>query len=187
MTINPEFEKLLHSSFISSFELVLNSSLEAHQWQVKSSRENESLGCAQAVVLTISSHQFRVIYFLHFNNTLPCQDYIAKELKVNRDNLTDSRFYDYLCEVGNSYFGAVKRLLGNSVTSMGMSTPNILDKSCLKYVTELDIQTSGFATAQLNGQALLYASYHLSASTELDFTVAQAVKEDVDSGELEFF
>ena len=115
------------------------------------------------------------------------QAFIADGLNIKNENLPNSRVYDYLCEVGNSFFGSVKRVIGNSVTSLGMSTPNILDCSSFKYVDELKIDNKGYAVAELNGNPLFYASFHISASGELNFAVEQTVEEEVDSGELEFF
>jgi hypothetical protein len=186
--INADFEKMLKDSFMTGFDTSLKNCLPEEQWEVKDQRDNKGLQAKEAVVLTISSHLFRIIYFLYFTNDEQCQAFIAKGLKTKNENLPESRVYDYLCEVGNSFFGSVKRTLGNTVTSLGMSTPNILDSSSFKYVDELKIDSSGFAAAHLNGQALFYASYHINASGELNFTIAhsQSVKEEVDSGELEF-
>jgi hypothetical protein len=185
--INPDFERMLKDSFVSGFDLSVRDCLPSEQWEIKDLRENKGLGSKEAVVITISSHLFRVIYFLYFTNDEKCQAFIADGLNIKNENLPDTRVYDYLCEVGNSFFGSVKRTLGNTVTSLGMSTPNILDSSSFKYVDELSIDSKGFAVAEMNGEPLLYASYHLSASGELNFTVEQSVEEEVDSGELEFF
>ena len=186
--INPDFERVLKDTLSSAFREAMTDCLPEGQWDIKEQRDNKGVSCKEAVVLTISSHLFRVIYFLYFNNDERCQAFIADGLKIKNENLPDSRIYDYLCEVGNSYFGSVKRTMGNSVTSLGMSTPNILDCSSFKYVGDLNIDSEGFAVAELNGEPLLWASYHLSASGELNFEVEQVVAEDnVDSGELEFF
>lgn len=185
--INPEFEKMLKDSFTSGFDTALRDCLPNEQWDVKELRENKGLDKNEAVVLTISSHMFRIIYFLYFTNDERCQAFIADGLNIKNENLPNTRVYDYLCEVGNSFFGSVKRVVGNSVTSLGMSTPNILDCSSFKYVDELKIDSNGFAVAELNGDPLFYASFHISASSELNFAVEQTVEEEVDSGELEFF
>jgi hypothetical protein len=185
--INPDFERLLKDSFISGFELSVKECLPDEQWEIKEIRENKGNDSKEAVVITISSHLFRVIYFLYFTNDEDCQSFIARGLNTKSENMPQSRVYDYLCEVGNSLFGSVKRAVGNTVSSLGMSTPNILDSSSFKYINELNIHNSGYAVAHLNGKPLLYASYHLSASGELNFDVEQHVEEDIDSGELEFF
>ncbi len=186
--VNPEFEKVLKASFLDGFEGALRDCAPSMQWECKELRENKGLQSEEAVVLTISSHLFRIIYFLYFTNDAKCHEFVSSGLNIKNENLPQSRVYDYLCEVGNSFFGAIKRTLGNTVPSLGMSTPNILDKSCFKYVGELKIDSDGFAVAQMNGQPLFYASYHLSASGELNFEVEQAATEEVvDAGELEFF
>jgi hypothetical protein len=186
--VNPEFEKMLKTSFIDNFDANMRDCLPSMQWECKELRENKGVDCDEAVVLTISSHLFRIIYFLYFNNDAKCQEFVSSGLNIKNENLPQSRIYDYLCEVGNSFFGAIKRTLGNTVPSLGMSTPNILDSSSFKYVNELNIDSNGFAVAQMNGEPLFYASYHLSASGELNFEVEHTVEEEtVDSGELEFF
>jgi hypothetical protein len=185
--INPEFEKMLRDSFINGFDVTLRECQPDEQWDVRDIRENKGVDCNEAVVLTISSHLFRIIYFLYFNNDERCHNFVAEGLNIKNENLPNSRIYDYLCEVGNSFFGSVKRVIGNSVTSLGMSTPNILDSSSFKYVEELKIDSNGYAIAELNGEPLFYASFHISASSELNFAVEQTVEEEVDSGELEFF
>ena len=185
--INVEFEKMLKDSFINGFDTSMRDCLPEGQWDVRDIRENEGLNQKSAVVLTISSHLFRIIYFLYFTNDERCNEFISEGLNIKNENLPNSRVYDYLCEVGNSFFGSVKRVVGNSVTSLGMSTPNILDSSSFKYVDELKIDSSGYAVAELNGSPLFYASFHISASSELNFAIEQTVEEEVDSGELEFF
>lgn len=186
--VNQEFERLLKDSFSNSFESSLRDCLPSAQWECKELRENKGVDSKEAVVITISSHLFRVIYFLYFTNDDKCQEFIANGLNIKNENLPQSRIYDYLSEVGNSFFGAIKRNLGAAVPSLGMSTPNILDCSSFKYVHELNIDTNGYAVAQLDGEPLFYASYHLSASGELNFEVEhQQVEEEVDAGELEFF
>lgn len=186
--VNPEFEKVLKDSFLDSFDMSLRDCAPSLQWECKEIRENKGIDNSEAVVITISSHLFRIIYFLYFTNDAKCQEFVASGLNIKNENLPQSRIYDYLCEVGNSFFGAIKRTLGNTVPSLGMSTPNILDCSSFKYVNELKIDSDGFAVAQADGEPLFYASYHLSASGELNFEVEQAVAaEVVDSGELEFF
>jgi len=185
--INPEFEKMLKDSFISGFDSCLKDCLPDGQWDIKELRENRGLEKKEAVVLTISSHLFRIIYFFYFTNDERCQAFISNGLNIKNENLPKTKVYDYLCEVGNSFFGSVKRVIGSSVTSLGMSTPNTLDGSSFKYIDELKIDANGFAVAELDGDPLFYASFHISASGELNFTVEQTVEEEVDSGELEFF
>lgn len=188
--INHEFERLLKDSFINNFEQCLSASADGRQWQIKSDYENQGQDCEEAVVLTVSSHLFRVVYFLYFNKSLACKNHIADALTLNLQSLSEVDLHDYLCEVGNSYFGGVKRDLGNAVLSLGMSTPNILNRSSFKYIDELAIISSGFATALLGDEALLYASYHLSAASELNFKVhqpAEPADAAADCGSLEFF
>lgn len=184
---NPEFEKMLSNGFIESFKKTLTDIDIEGTWHFKTIRENKGLEMEKAVVVTTSSHNFRIIFFLYFSNNQECQNFINKCLNINNENLPISEIYDYLCEVGNSFFGSVKRVVGRSVNTVGMSSPNIVDQSCFKYVNELKIDNDGFAVAEFDGVPLFYASFHLSASSELSCVADQSTQEEVDSGELEFF
>ena len=71
-----------------------------------------------------------------------------------------------------------------------MSTPNRLNKDCLKYIDQFHTDFGFHAVAEYDDVPLFHASIYLSADEELNFNVNTSQSDDdddIDSGELEFF
>jgi len=185
--ISPEFDRLVRDGFNSCLSSAMNERFSQVSIQVKDTSKSPSeFDREQAIVLTISSHLFRILVCMHFNLDDRLVQLVTSGLNEKSTNLEKSKIYDYLSEVGNVFCGALKRELQKAVPSLGMSTPNILSKDSLKYVDSLKVDIEGKSVINSDSGVLFYASYYLSAYGDLDYT-SSMVEESVDSGELELF
>lgn len=185
-----EFERFLRSEFITCLKLAFTESLSEADWKFKEGKELTHSKFPKIILLTISSHKFRIIFTLHFDYSENCLNFVAQGLKSGNEKLGKDRINDYLSEVGNSFCGAIKRNLGNIIPSLGMSTPNMLDDFCLEYIKELEVLDQHTATVSFNGQETFGASYFLCASESLNIDMSnahQSTASQADAGELEFF
>jgi len=189
MVVNEEFKQEIKRSFKSCYEEALTTSSEPARWSFKEKQSLPDLNEAEFFVLTMSSQLFRVFILMHFTKSPQSYAYVADVLKINTSSVDDDKFYDYLGEVGNAFCGSVKRDVGRIVPSLGMSTPNRLNKDCLKYMKLLHTDFEFHAVAEYDDAPLFYSSIYLSADEELNFDVntSQSNEDDVDSGDLEFF
>lgn len=188
MFVNDEFKNEIKRSFKASFEDSVVAGSDASRWYIKERSNLDNLNENEFYVLTMSSQLFRIFVLLHFSKNSHTESLVSNILKINQSNLDDDKFYDYLGEVGNAFLGAIKRDIGKSVPSLGMSTPNRLNKDCLKYMDSLNTNFEAHAVAEYDDQAIFHASVYLVADEELNIHVDRTVVEEAtDSGELEMF
>lgn len=187
MLVNEEFKQEIKRTFLESFRDVMISGGNAN-WKIKDKISLDQVNEDGFFLLTMSSQLFRVFILLHFSKTPEMEQYVCNTLKLNANNIDEEKFYDYLGELGNSFLGYVKRDIGRAVPSLGMSTPNLLSKDCLKYINVLQADFEAHAIAELDDQPLIYASVYLVADDELNIQISKTkIEDEVDSGELEMF
>ena len=142
MLVNEEFKNEIKRTFRSSYEEAIIAGSDGSGWHIKEKSSLKDIDESEFFVLTMSSQLFRIFILMHFSKQGPTEQYVCDVLKINPSNLDDEKFYDYLGEVGNSFLGSVKRDIGRYVPSLGMSTPNRLNKNCLKtnynWILEVD-------------------------------------------------
>ena len=188
MFVNDDFKNEIKRTFKASFEDALVTGSAPSRWLIKERSNLDNLNEDEFYVLTMSSQLFRIFVLFHFSKKSETESFVSDVLKVNLSNLDDDKFYDYLGEVGNAFLGAIKRDIGKAVPSLGMSTPNRLNKECLKYMKSLNTNLESHAVAEYDEHALFYASVYLVADEELDIHINKnAFEEETDSGELEMF
>lgn len=161
----------------------------ANPWSVRESSDEKNKGMKELFMLTISSQLFRVVIIMHFSRTSDFEQVVIDVLKLNATTLDQDKFYDFVGEVGNSICGAIKRELGRTVPSLGMSTPNRLSTECLKYIKARPIDHQAHVEVLRDDHRLFSTSLYLFADHDLNYEVKTVVKneDDVASGELEFF
>lgn len=187
--VSANFERLLNESFLGSLNVALHEALPVDRWDIQPLTDSKRIAGEEAYVLTVSSHLFRIFTVLHFNFDEHMEAFVNEALGQQRNGpLTKDKCYDYIAEVGNIFCGALKRELQQAVAALGMSTPNLLNHACIKYISSLKLDCQGHAVTNLDGHALFYASYYLSAYGELNYTKVIQQKEVVaEVGELELF
>jgi len=187
--VNEELKREIKQLFLQGFESAFESESHAASIEIKEKRNLDEMEEGEFFVLTISSQLFRMFFLLHFSKSELSEQFVSDMLNLGATGVSDERFYDFLGELGNGMCGSLKRELNKSILSLGMSTPNRLDKDCLKYITALDVDLEYHACAEIDGEPLFYASAYLSADQPLDYKVSSALKQEdeADSGDLEFF
>jgi hypothetical protein len=188
MLVNDEFKNEIKRTFKVSFEDSIAAGSDPSRWYVKERSNLDNLDEDEFYVLTMSSQLFRIFVLFHFTKKAETESLVSDILKINQSNLDEDKFYDYLGEVGNAFLGSMKRDIGKSVPSLGMSTPNRLNKDCLKYMSSLNTNFETHAVAEFDDQAMFHASVYLVADEELNIHVDRTLaEEETDSGELEMF
>ncbi len=151
---------------------------------------------SELFMLTISSQEFRIITTIHLNCDEMSMEYVAQKTSATSGSITKERFYDYIGELGNTLCGSLKRSLTSFVPSLGMSTPNRLERDCMHYMTLQEPNYASFNHVEVNGQKLFECGIYICADTDLNIDVKTSTcsksdnvgeGEEVDSGDLEFF
>jgi hypothetical protein len=177
----------------ASFDRLLVSSLKSSMPGEAASVAVEPLATLEKIkekkiaILTVSSYLFRAIVILYFMpnaQTRACFNLNAEE---DAPELTDEAFYDRVSECGNICCGALNRGLGPHFPHVGMSTPNILDKDCMRYADLLDCGLTKHYMITFDSGLRMYASLCVADYGKVDFHVDPIVEEDVSAGELEMF
>jgi len=187
MLVNEEFKNEIKRTFKASYEEAICAGSDGTDWHIKDKSNLNDIEESEFFVLTMSSQLFRIFILMHFSKQASTEQYVCDILKINPSNMDEEKFYDYLGEVGNSFLGSVKRDIGRFIPSLGMSTPNRLNKDCLKYMKSLNTDFEAHAVAEYQDQPLFYASVYLVADDELNIEITRNQIEEVDSGELEMF
>lgn len=158
-------------------------------WILKPVSRLEDVAQDEFIMLTISSYAFRIFMLLHLTRDTARSNYVASALKLTPENLADTRFYDYVGEMGNTFVGAVKRELGTYFPHTGMSTPNRLVSDSLQFLSEMKFDHVSHVKAGSGTELAFYGSIFVSAYQDLDFRVENSKKseESIETGALELF
>lgn len=148
------------------------------------------------IVVTISSFKFKIMCLLHMNLDEANRQFVSEAMHINRSDLQDDAYNDYLLEMSNSFSGTLKRHMQSSCPPLGMSTPNFLHRSCLSVDQTLAPRYNVHSRSRDNqgNSALFAASLLVFSKQPEDFQLLQYkefVKDSNDevdaSGELELF
>jgi hypothetical protein len=177
-----------------SFDQMLKVSAPNATWSFKQADSLMSLNHDHCIVLTISSFKFRVMCLMHLSLNKATRQFIADASTIKLEDLDDSAFLDYVLEMSNSFCGNIKRMLQGTCPPLGMSTPNLLDRTCLSIdnVFKVTHQSHCSAIADYSDPPLFAASVFVSLQNPQDFVLPhyqdiEAESEVDSSGELELF
>jgi hypothetical protein len=185
--ISPSFETLIRGSIKDSIVTALAEGLgESEAITLQDNVERSNIDEEQVIILTISSHVFRLLIVMNLTMDDTFDGYISQCLGQG-GNSDKTKVYDYLNEVGNLLCGSLKRDLQSSVNALGMSTPNLLKAETLNHVDSLKVDQEYHLRVSFSGEKLMYVSYYLSAYGDLDVQTQTHSESDVGVSELEFF
>lgn len=163
-------------------------------WSIQSAGSLDDIQHDHCIVLTISSFKFRVMCLLHLTMNQSTRDFVAQASGTKTEELDKSALLDYLLEMSNSMSGNLKRNLQDFCPPMGMSTPNLLERSCLHFDDFVTFAHGAHAAAMhsYQSESTFAASILVSIKQEQDFDLKNYndydYAEDTDSGgELELF
>jgi hypothetical protein len=145
---------------------------------------------SKVVMLTSSSYVFRVFVLIYFEPDDATREHFARRSRTSLAELTEQTFIDALCESGNMCSGAFNRDLGREFPHVGLSTPNILDRSCADNLAALNGGHVQHFRIDVNQATLFHASLCVCDYADMDFTFAYSdapAEGEVSNGELEMF
>lgn len=186
--VTPYAKNSLNTLLTLSLQETLNTAADS-AWGIKSMDTLESVMQKEFIMLTISSYEFRVCILLHFTKDKLTTEYVAGAMQTPSDKLEDTRYYDYLGELGNTFCGAFKRELAKYFPHLGMSTPNRLAGTSLKFMQEAAFDYDTHLKASTNDNTAFYSSLYISANKDFDFRVETNKQDETDEekGALELF
>jgi hypothetical protein len=145
---------------------------------VDPNERGETLG-PRALVLTIASIAFRLLFVLHFHD-----DENTRQYYVGGD--TSRTLSEVLTETGNLCCGYMNQQLVAHFPDLGMSTPYELNSRCVDYLEELKPNHVWAYDLTVGGSARLGVTLCVCTKAPLDFHV-DAAEETQSEGELELF
>lgn len=161
----------------------------------------EKIRQKRMVVLTVSSYQFRLLAILHFRDDAATRAFFAGGASAGDGAgesgeparaMDERTFLDLVGERGNMICGALNRELGRHFLHVGMSTPNVIDRESMRYVSLLGCGLERHYRLALPDGLEMHASLCVTAYGQVDFHVdpppadAEAA-EEAGAGELELF
>lgn len=164
--------------------------------RVESVASLDKVKTKKIVVLTVSSYLFRLMAIVYFKPDAATRAFFARVGSSSAlegeapPELGEQEFLDRVAEAGNMLCGSLNRDLGRYFPHVGMSTPNILDKDCMRYVDLLGCGLKRHYELHLPNDLVMHASLVVSDYGTVDFhvePVAEDAEADVSNGELEFF
>ncbi|MCG8313182.1 MAG: hypothetical protein MI976_08195 [Pseudomonadales bacterium] len=178
----------LNQMLETSLETTLRESANDKSWEIKRVNGIDQFAMSHCIVLTISSFRFRVMVILHMNFDDRVRHFLADLLGIKLQEADSESLMDRLMELCNSFCGHVKRHLQDTCPPLGMSTPNLLDSSCLVLDGVVDVahEAHVMASDMPGAEPLFGATTLVSLLSESDFEVSQPQKLD-GGGELESF
>lgn len=142
-------------------------------------------GDEQIVLLTISSYFFRLVVLIHFTDDLSTRQHFARLNCTDVNSMDEKSFIDTICECGNMIVGTLNRDLANIFASVGMSTPNIIDKNCGSLLSSLNFGYSKDFQVTINNEKTFFLTIGVTEFADIDFEINTELEDA--TGELEMF
>ncbi|MDO9104965.1 MAG: hypothetical protein Q7U57_08385 [Methylovulum sp.] len=146
----------------------------------------EEISEDEFVVLTISSPFFRVMACFHFSNDNSTVSHFAKRSNLDAEAIDNSAFRDAFLEFCNICCGTIQRDLHKHYQYLGMSTPYVLLKTCLSFISTLEPGYVRHYRITINHSLVLHATLCVCDYGVVDFEVDTSAAIE-DTGELELF
>jgi len=175
------FDRLLQSALRSGLPV------DGGRLEIETVETLDKVKDKKFVVLTVSSYLFRLMATLHFKPDAATRAYFGRGVEEGGPPLTDEEFLDRIAECGNVFCGSLNRELGRFFPHVGMSTPNIIDKDCLRYVDLLGCELVRHYRLRVSDELSLHASLCVTAYGKVDFHAEESAEEEISTGELEMF
>lgn len=176
------FDQLLKDALVAALRATPDEAVE-----VEAITETAEIKESKMVILTVSSYLFRLMTVLYFTLDKPTRAHFAALNRSDPSALSEQDYLDVIGECGNLCCGTLNRELGKYFPHVGMSTPNILERRCMDYLSALDAEYTRHFRIRLGGGLTLHATLCACDYGDLDFAVEKAAAEDAETGELEMF
>ena len=177
-----------------SFDLLLAQALSENlvaarggRCQVEPLAGKGDLREAEFVILTISSYLFRAMVLFHFNDNAATRAHFARLVNTSPEAMDRKAFEDAVAEFGNLCCGALNRELGRHFPHVGMSTPNLLEGSCILHLGALQAGYLRHYQVEVEGDTRFHATLCVCDYGDLDFRAERQRVVEAAVGELELF
>lgn len=139
----------------------------------------DKIKAKKVVLLTVSSYLFRLVTAIYFRNDAATRAYFG--------GASEQEFIDRVAECGNICCGSLNRELSRYFPHVGMSTPNIIDRDCMRHADLLGGGLLRHYTLGVAADLSLHASLCVSDYGLVDFQAAAVTEPDLSTGELQLF
>lgn len=154
--------------------------------EIESVDKLEEIFEEEFAVLTITSTFFRNLTLFHFNSDATTENYFLKSSDHNAETEEGSKFRDAFLEFCNMCCGVMNRELHKYYHFLGMSTPYVLLRPCLDFISALNPGYVRHYRITINHSIVLHATLCICDYDAVNFTVDTTEEED-NTGELELF
>jgi hypothetical protein len=146
----------------------------------------EEIQETQVVMLTVASYVFRLLVMVYFSPDDATKAHFADVTHVEPSEMTEQAFLDAIQECGNICCGTLNRELVRAFPHLGMSTPNIIERECVSYLSTLPGGHLRHFRATNSAGKHFYFGICVRDFADIDFAWEPA-EEEVAAGEMEFF
>jgi CheY-specific phosphatase CheX len=126
-----------------------------------------------------------LLVLIYFTPDALTKAHFAALNKMDVQNMDAQAFTDAISECGNICCGSLNRELAIQFPHVGMSTPNIIDRRCARYLGALGSTHQQHFDIAIPQGPQFHASLCISEFEDLDFDIQ--ISETQSSGELEMF
>ena len=148
--------------------------------------DSDEISASMAVMLTVSSYDFRMTILLHFTLDDAIRGHFTDSEPEATHTGTNESCIDAICERANIFCGGINRALALHYPHVGMSTPNVLESRCVHHITELNVGHVRHFRINIANKVSMHASLCICAFAEMDFEIGSEA-EQPNNGELEMF
>ncbi|CAK0759446.1 conserved hypothetical protein [Gammaproteobacteria bacterium] len=141
------------------------------------------------VVINISSYIFRIITLFDLDTDAATASHLAKVMRRGNEILVGKALLDAFGEFANIICGEVNRELSVKFRHTGMSTPFLLENSCLPYVSILKPSQVCSAEVNINDSVCfrVIICICIDNKANLDFDINRTGQQSISTGDLELF
>ena len=175
------FNHIFESAVIANFSDSYNDSCK-----IELINDPKEITETEFSVLTITSSSFRFLTLLHFDSNESTIKYFANSSQEDPENTHNHEFIDSILEFCNMACGAMNRNLNAHYTYSGMSTPYVLSRPCLDFISALEPGYIKHFRMTINLSLVLHATLCICNYGAVDFSVDTSTT-DESTGELEMF
>jgi len=149
---------------------------------------NDANNRRRLVALTVSTYLFRIVALFDFGGDPATAAHLARLSRSGKAVLAGQELHDACNELGNVICGEVNRGLSSRFRHAGMSTPFVLEGSCIEHLESLAPSAVWRAEVTVNDEVRFVADVCLCAGRDADLDFHIEPEQQLETaGELELF
>jgi hypothetical protein len=141
------------------------------------------------IALNISSYAFRIVALFDFSMDAATKAHFARIMKRGDETLEGQALLDAFGEFTNMICGEVNRGLSTRFRHVGLSTPFVLENTCLSHASMLNPTHLRAIEVAVNDAVhfKIVLCVCVGSESPLDFDIERTEHQEIETGELEFF